>query len=655
MPEMDSTTSKTNVEEMDIDVVHDALNNSKRVKRSSDGSNSVEPSTIEDDLMEEIDISSPDIGMRLWKPMNSSYLRWQPKLSSSRSNSVEHGYSVMAQKRVGNVNGKNEVIISPDEGNSFPFQRSDMRIKGKEVEGKGNHRQNFPVRGLSISNGSIMRQPDEIADFPNKDKEVYSYLDAGFTSRMKGNSIVCGSNLQGKVDEVLSKPSYLSSSGFNTGRDKAISNENVEKIIYIDRSEGVSSHDLNSNYHCFDKKRGKLNLGDETPKDLQHGEPTIQSSRAASLFGKEVVTIAEEQGSPFGFHQNLGWRKAHKIKMNMNQLSHAYPSNHKEKLSSFHSPEWRQETDIEEQDHAHVHAICKSSHTTTLDYISNPHHDQAFPDPVVSRSHRLRKYVKGKKKCNSLLPLGETSSFLNQPSYHQSHTGTSNLKLDKSDKEKCQSTTLKEIDKVCPDVRCYSSHQQQSGISDSSIASASQIESDEAFARELQEQFYHEATRFIDMEKVDATIAWSLQQDEDAKAAALTWSGHSNSVLFDDIRSNFDGEVDLETRLDLLEAMEDELENNLLDYDDTASNDSLNDTDYAMQSNLDVSSSEINSLPLSLIQNDNNEEPCAVCLEIPTVGETMRHLPCLHKFHRMCIDTWLKKKPSCPVCKFNIS
>ncbi|XP_020587624.1 uncharacterized protein LOC110029600 isoform X2 [Phalaenopsis equestris] len=502
-----------------MDFVSDALKKPKRTKKSSTGSDSVEPSAREDDLTEVIDISSADPRMRPWKPMSSS-------------NSLEKGCAISAQKRVGNENGRNEVLLYPDVGSPFPFQRSDKRFRGKEVESKGNHRQNFPVPRSSSSNRSIMRKPDEISSSSNKNKEFYSCFDSGLNSRMKQNGTFCFSDLQ-----------------------------------------GFPSNELNPNPSHSDNMKGKQILKGDSPNDIHHGEPTIRSNR-------------------------------HEI----NSVLHPYRA------------------------------------------------DQAFSDPVGSRrNHSWKKYVKGEKKCNSLLSNSdETSgSILNQPSISQLHSGTSNLKLEKSDKNRFHGTIID-----FPVTSCGNSHGRLS-ISDN--FSANQIESDETFARKLQEQFYRETMGFINMEKVDETIAWSLQQDEDAKAAAMPWKDHSNSVIFGEISSNFNSEVDLETRLDFLEAMEDALENNMLEYDDITSNDSFNETDYEMQFNPDgsiiqhVGSAEINSLPVSLIQNDNNKEACAVCLEIPSVGETMRHLPCLHKFHKMCIDAWLKRKPSCPVCKLNIT
>ncbi|PWA35731.1 Zinc finger, RING/FYVE/PHD-type [Artemisia annua] len=84
----------------------------------------------------------------------------------------------------------------------------------------------------------------------------------------------------------------------------------------------------------------------------------------------------------------------------------------------------------------------------------------------------------------------------------------------------------------------------------------------------------------------------------------------------------------------------------------------FNENDYEMLSALDednykhqgATREQINSLPESTVQTENSQE-CTICLESPTIGEKIRHLPCLHKFHKACVDEWLLRRRSCPVCK----
>lgn len=48
------------------------------------------------------------------------------------------------------------------------------------------------------------------------------------------------------------------------------------------------------------------------------------------------------------------------------------------------------------------------------------------------------------------------------------------------------------------------------------------------------------------------------------------------------------------------------------------------------------------------------EEQCSICLMEFKSGETIRTLPCIHNFHKDCIDQWLKREKYCPLCKGEI-
>ncbi|KAL5706390.1 NEP1-interacting protein 2 [Ranunculus cassubicifolius] len=52
------------------------------------------------------------------------------------------------------------------------------------------------------------------------------------------------------------------------------------------------------------------------------------------------------------------------------------------------------------------------------------------------------------------------------------------------------------------------------------------------------------------------------------------------------------------------------------------------------------------------IDGSGEKISCSVCLQDFQLGETVRNLPyCHHMFHLPCIDKWLMKQGSCPLCR----
>lgn len=46
---------------------------------------------------------------------------------------------------------------------------------------------------------------------------------------------------------------------------------------------------------------------------------------------------------------------------------------------------------------------------------------------------------------------------------------------------------------------------------------------------------------------------------------------------------------------------------------------------------------------------------CMICVELFVKDDKLRTLPCLHRYHRHCIDEWLRRSPLCPICKHDVT
>ena len=51
---------------------------------------------------------------------------------------------------------------------------------------------------------------------------------------------------------------------------------------------------------------------------------------------------------------------------------------------------------------------------------------------------------------------------------------------------------------------------------------------------------------------------------------------------------------------------------------------------------------------------DEEEEQCPICFDPYCDNDQLRVLPCMHRFHVECVDVWLVKNKSCPLCKHEI-
>lgn len=57
---------------------------------------------------------------------------------------------------------------------------------------------------------------------------------------------------------------------------------------------------------------------------------------------------------------------------------------------------------------------------------------------------------------------------------------------------------------------------------------------------------------------------------------------------------------------------------------------------------------------VDLVVESQEDYECSICLKKMESGETLNQLPCQHKFHKDCVQLWLKKINSCPLCRHEL-
>ena len=62
----------------------------------------------------------------------------------------------------------------------------------------------------------------------------------------------------------------------------------------------------------------------------------------------------------------------------------------------------------------------------------------------------------------------------------------------------------------------------------------------------------------------------------------------------------------------------------------------------------------IEQMSSSVVSGRDKITECVICMTDIDTGETVRYLPCTHTFHQHCIDTWLMRNLSCPICMTDI-
>jgi len=154
----------------------------------------------------------------------------------------------------------------------------------------------------------------------------------------------------------------------------------------------------------------------------------------------------------------------------------------------------------------------------------------------------------------------------------------------------------------------------------------------------------------------DMKLAHMLQQqfDMEAKAQQVGGGDESQQAAFtgdEDYARQLQMQMDNEVRESRVEMLlrSGAIEPSQLQYDQLLELDENIQRGYSKNAHL------LSMLPEFKCKGGQYlERKCMVCFEKFKVGEPMRSLPCIHAFHKKCIDKWLGRSKKCPVCNRRI-
>lgn len=458
---------------------------------------------------------------------------------------------------------------------------------------------------------------------------------------------------KGNVIDLTDNSPTITKQG-NTVNDRLISVNNMEtraakKLRTARAWETVipqATNQANSS-NCFE---GSNNKGKEIIHDVMGTEQAGEANmRVYPRSAGDSSSVANNDST--GISSEQGWRTTH------NHTS-KFPVSLLSRATSIHGRESGSQGPSNQD-----HDIAAGDSNNSINGAST-----IRPASLGNKTIRI---CRGKRKhTSSSYHPDESSSSLDEP--RSSCLASSNTTAGRNHTTHWHDIPVIDIDDICsPEVRPSSSGYRNGTSIDPNIRT--QLESDELLARQLQEQLYNETPRGVPTEEIDAIVAMSLQHEEDAQRTSRTVRRFQNNTRGARASRSSASQHAFRVGYETANSMVSHVQNavpitsglravrarypaphihpniDLNDYDALLALDENN------HQHTGASESQINNLPQSVVQSNSIEEPCAVCLENPSIGDTIRHLPCFHKFHKECIDEWLRRKKLCPVCKSGIT